>query len=314
MLGFLATIQPPPGTETAPASLTDKAGVVWNSGETYASKMFPILTEYGLRTVGVLVILMLAWILASWVRRGLRHGLERAKFDLTLTKFVSNASRYVIFLIALITCLGVFGVNITAFAALIGAGGLAVGLGFQGALSNLAAGFMLLVTRPFRVGDTIVVEGFTGVVDEIELFSTKLNTFDNRRILMPNTAVFGKVIENVTYHPTRRITLDVGVSYTADLEAAGAAMRGAVAGVPLVLRDPAPDIFLKGFGASSIDWMVGFWCKREDIGAARHEVVRAVKAALDEAQIDIPFPQMDVRVVGEAIPAPSAGDGSSVRS
>jgi small conductance mechanosensitive channel len=199
-----------------------------------------VLVDYGSRLVGVLVLLSIAWIVAGWIRRVVRQSLERAKFGATLTVFFSSMSRWLVLLLAVLASLGVFGVETTSFAAIIGAAGLAVGLAFQGVLSNFASGVMLLVFRPFKAGDAVTTAGQTGKIGAIELFTTTLDTFDNRRFVIPNSSIFGSVIENISHHPTRRADVSVGVDYSADIDRTRQILSGAISQLEGVLQDPAP--------------------------------------------------------------------------
>ena len=196
----------------------------------------------------------------------------------------------------IIACLQVFGVDTTSFAAVLGAASLAVGLACQGSLSNVAAGVMLMVFRPFKVGDFIKCNGESGVVQSIELFSTEIDTPDNRRIILPNGKVFGATIENVTFHDIRRVDVAVGTAYGADLDATRDVLLKAASGVEGLIDDPekVPAVVLAELGDSSINWSVRVWAKTTDYWPTRDAVTRACKLALDEAGISIPFPQMDV--------------------
>lgn len=165
-----------------------------------------LVAQYGFRLLGAVIVMVIAYVVAGWTRKAVRATLSRAHVEPTIGIFSANASRYAVLILGLMSCAPILGINITAFAALLGAGGLAVGLASQGALSNGAAGLMLLITRPFKAGDTIEVDGISGIVDEIQLFSTVLNTLDNRRIFMPNNSIFGKVIENSTLNARRSTT------------------------------------------------------------------------------------------------------------
>jgi len=256
----------------------------------------PLIVQYGTSAVGALVMLFVAWIIARICARLVTRGLERAKFDVTLTRFFGRMVKWLILLLAVLMCLSVFGVETTSFAAVIGATGLAIGLAFQGALGNFAAGVMLLVFRPYKVGDVVNVGGQLGKVFEIDLFTTVLDTFDNRRIVMPNGAVFGSTIENITHHPQRRADVDVGVGYAADIDRTREVLAAAAASVEGGLADPEPAVVLLGLGASSVDWSVRVWANADDFGAVKQATIRAVKMALDEAGIEIPFPQMDVHL------------------
>ncbi|MGD8331293.1 MAG: mechanosensitive ion channel [Acidobacteriota bacterium] len=252
---------------------------------------------YAVNVVGVLVLLFIAWMAAGWTRRTTRRGLERAGIDATLTKFFANLARYLVLIAAVLAALGVFGVDTTSFAAVLAAAGFAIGMALQGTLSNFSAGVMLLTFRPFKVGDVVSVGGVTGKVNEIELFTTTLDTPDNRRIIVPNGTVFGSTIENITFHPIRRVDVVVGTDYGADLARAREVLDG-VARQHHVVDDKEHQILLTGLGESSIDWQVRVWCKTEDYFAAKDALTHAVKDALDAAGIGIPFPQRDVHIDG----------------
>jgi small conductance mechanosensitive channel len=255
-----------------------------------------LIVDYGTRIIGVLVLLLIAWIIAGWLSRLVNRTMAKAQVDETLTRFVGHLVRWLVILLAVLACLGVFGVQTTSFAAVIGAAGLAVGLAFQGTLSNFAAGVMLLVFRPFSVGDVVNAAGVLGKVHAIELFTVAIDTFDNRRIILPNSSVFGSTIENVSHHPIRRADVDVGTEYAADIDQTREVLMAAAKSVEGGLEDPAPDVFLAGLGASSVDWSVRVWCNSGDFGAVKQATIRAVKKALDDAGIGIPFPQMDVHL------------------
>ncbi len=265
-------------------------------GELDLSSFQTLITTYAVRVVGVFVLLGIAWMASAWVRRGVVRSLERARFDPTLTKFFGSAARWTVLVLAGLACLGVFGVETTSFAAVLGAGGIAIGLAFQGALSNFAAGVMLLVFRPFQIGQFVNVAGQTGTVDAIGLFTTTLDTPDNRRIVLPNSSVFGTTIENISYHDVRRADVDVGADYAASIDRTREVLEGAASNVPGRLPGKDIQVVLTGLGASSVDWQVRVWSPRADFLAVKEATIRAVKIALDEAGIGIPFPQRDIHV------------------
>ena len=257
-----------------------------------------MIVSYGTRLVGVIVLVVVAWIVAGWVQRLIVRRLETTKFDATLAKFFANMARWVILVLAILAALGMFGVETTSFAALLGGAGLAVGLAFQGSLSNFAAGVMLLVFRPFKVGNVVKIAGVIGKVDEIELFFTTLDTSDNRRFILPNSQVFGAVIENVTFHERRRVDVPVGVDYSADVDTTREVLEAAAARIPDILSDPAPKVVLASLGDSAVDWQVRVWCETANYYTVLEASIRETKLALDEAGIGIPFPQMDVHLDG----------------
>lgn len=251
---------------------------------------------YGGKVLVALLVLLVGWTAAGWIGRLTAGGLARAKIDETLARFLTKLARWSVMLFVMLACLSIFGVETTSFAAVIGSAGIAIGLAFQGTLSNFAAGVMLLMFRPFKVGDMINVAGQTGTVNEIELFTTTLDSVDNRRFIIPNGQIFGATIENVTYHSRRRADVDVGVSYAADIDTTREVLTRASRNIPGGLLDPEPAVWLLDLGASSVNWSVRVWVNTTEFGVARQAVVRAVKVALDEAKIEIPFPQMDVHV------------------
>ncbi len=268
-----------------------------------ASKYLDPLIHYGPKVLGVLLALFFAWVIASWVERGVRAGLERRDFDATLTRFFSKLTRWVILIGAVLGCLGVFGIQTASFAAVLAAAGFAVGMAFQGTLGNFSAGVMLLVFRPFKVGDFVEVNGETGTCEHIDLFTCEFRTLDNKKLIIPNGAVFGSTITNYTGYDTRRVDIDVGSEYSADLDATRRALEKIANDIPGMLKDPAPQVFLKALGSSSIDWQVRIWCKTEDYWNVWQATTQACKATLDEAGIGIPFPQQDVHLDDEVVKA-----------
>jgi small conductance mechanosensitive channel len=267
-----------------------------NGGEWLA-----VAEYYGLRAMLVLVVMVLAWTLSSWVAAIVHNGLRRVKFDETLTRFVAKLVRWLILLLGGLMCLSKFGVETTSFAAVLGAAGLAIGLAFQGTLSNFAAGAMLLIFRPYKVGDVVNVAGYLGKVFELELFATTLDTFDNRRVIIPNSSIYGAVIENITFHDVRRADIDVGTAYDADIDNTRAALQRALASVEQVLDEPAPAVVLTGLGTSSVNWSVRGWVPTPDFGASKEALLRAVKIELDAAEIGIPFPQLEIHLPGDSL-------------
>jgi small conductance mechanosensitive channel len=212
----------------------------------------------------------------------------------------------VILLFAMLACLSTLGVETSSFAVVLGAAGLAIGLAFQATLSNFAAGGMLLIFRPYKVGDAVNAAGVTGSVNEIALFTTEIDTWDGRRIIVPNSAIYGSVIENIWYHPRRRIDVEVGVSYDAEIDVTRQVLEKALQSVPQIVQDPEPAVVLNGLGASSVDWVVKAWAYRDDFSTVKQGLIRAVKMELDQAGIGIPYPQMDVH-----LDPPADGNGPS---
>lgn len=244
-----------------------------------------LIIDYGIKATGVLLFFFIGWMVAVWLSILTRRSLEKAKMELTLTRFLSKAVRWGIMLMVILGCLSRFGIEMTSVAALIAALGLAVGLAFQGSLSNFAAGMMLLIFKPFKVGDYVEVGGQRGTVYEIDILATILNTPDNRRVIVPNSSVFSATIENVSHHTTRRVSVKVGVDYAADIDQTREVLTRAIESVDTVLGD---------LGDSAVNWEVRAWCNSSDNLATREAMTRAVKMHLDEAGIGIPYPQIVV--------------------
>ncbi len=257
-----------------------------------------MILDYSINAIGALAVLFIGWIVAGMVGGVVRKTCDKAKVDLTLGKFFAKATRWIILLMVVLACLGMFGVETTSFAAVLAAAGFAVGMALQGTLSNFAAGVMLLIFRPFKVGDVVSVAGHTGKVNEIELFTTTMDTPDNRRLILPNGAIFGASIENVTFHDKRRVDVAVGVDYSADIDKTRAVLTEAATSVAGRLQEEAPVVVLVELGASSVDWSVRVWSQTADYFAVKEALTEAVKKSLDQAGIGIPFPQMDVHVDG----------------
>jgi small conductance mechanosensitive channel len=258
--------------------------------------LLPLVTAYGLRIVGVLFAIWLSFKVAGWLQHRVTDGLRSRKFDETLSIFFGNMLRWLILVASMLACLSVFGVETTSFAAVIGAASLAVGLAFQGTLSNFAAGVMLLVFRPFKVGDYIVAGGKEGTVMEIGLFVTAIDTLDNRRIYLSNTAIGAGAIENYTANPLRRVDIDVNVAGGEDIDAARKALETAGSSVPG--RDPerGSEVFLKGFGVGYTSWQVRVWTAPATYWDVWQATVRAIGYELASAKIALPTPALNVNV------------------
>jgi len=260
------------------------------------------VAPWGVKIVGALLTLFIGWIIAGWLGRRVGRFAQK-RFDETLGKFFANIVRYLIIIAVVLSTLGMFGIQTSSFAAIIGAAGLAIGLAFEGTLGNFASGVMLLVFRPFKVGDWVSAGGQSGTVEEIELFHTVLRALDNRKIIVPNGKVANDVIVNNQGFDVRRVDIDVGCDYGADIDETRKVLESVLPKVEAGLQDPAPQVFLKSLGASSVDWQVRVWCNTEDFFTVYQSIIRETKYALDEAGIGIPFPQTDVHLDPEVIEA-----------
>jgi small conductance mechanosensitive channel len=231
---------------------------------------------YVLRLALVLAGVLIGWQLASLAQRATLRGMDRGGIDVTIGRFVANLLRVGLLALMAIAALGALGVETSAFSAAIAGASVAIGLSFRDTLANVAAGFMLLLFRPFRVGDFVNVAGVSGKVFEIDLFITKLDTADNRRLVLPNGTVFRANIENTTHHPQRRVDVVVQVSSN-DPEKVRAILQEAVK--PHALPEPAPIAQLTRLAAPS-DWSLRFWCNGADYDEVRHKALASVAVAL----------------------------------
>jgi len=262
---------------------------VWNT-------ITEALSTWGLKVVAAIVVLIIGLIVARAVRRSMGRRLGKTKLDNTLALFFAALTYYLLMTVVVIFVLGLFGIETTSLVAVIGAAGLAIGLALQGALSNFAAGVMLLVFRPLKVGDMVEVAGVVGVVAEIGMFSMKLDTPDNIRVNLPNSKVYGDVVKNFTHHQTRRNDMVVGISYTDDIGRAIETIEKVIEAEPRALKDPAPQIAVGELGDSSVNILVRPWCKPADYFSLRFDLTRRFKEELEAAGCSIPFPQQDVHL------------------
>ncbi|MFG0287744.1 MAG: mechanosensitive ion channel family protein [Rhodopirellula sp. JB044] len=245
-----------------------------------------------------LFVVFIGYLVAKYLMRVISQPVCR-RVDETLGKFVGKMVFYLIMFGVVGAVLSKLGAPLGGLAAMLAAAGFAVGLAFQGTLSNFAAGVLMLVFRPFKVGDVVTAASVTGKVNEIDLFTTTLDTPDNRRIIVPNSSIAGGTIENITHHAHRRIEVCVGVDYEADLQATRDALQQALnnlAAKTIPGEGRGSAVVLAGLGDSAVDWKVRMWVAASDYWPVNEMLIGEVKTQLDAAEISIPFPQMDVHV------------------
>lgn len=262
----------------------------------YIKDLLPLITQYSLKILGALVVILITFWLATKAKTLSVKVMRKAKTEETLVRFFGNMAKWSVLALAGVSLLGYFGFQTASFAALLAAAGLAVGLAFQGTLSNFAAGVMLLLFRPFKVDQYVKVAGVEGNVVEIGIFTTAIDTLDLRRIILPNSSVFGATIENVSHHKIRRVDIAVGTSYDADLDKTKETLKKVIEKTEGILSEPAPTVVLTGLGSSSVDWAIRVFAVSEDYWAVRERLLWASKRTLDESGIGIPYPQLDVHL------------------
>lgn len=260
--------------------------------------------DYSLDIVGAIAILVIGWIVAGWVRLAVRKALTRLpRSDATVTSVVSSLARYLVLAVVLIAVLAQFGVQTASILAVLGTAGLAVGLALQGTLSNVAAGFMLLILRPFKIGDYIDAEGTAGTVEEIGLFTTEFVTFDGLYLVVPNGQIWTKAIVNYSRLPTRRLDIAVGISYGDDIEEAQTVLMDLMMGDERVLKEPQPQVMVMALADSSVNLNLRCWATTDDYWQLKFDFTKLAKKRLEKAGCSIPFPQREVHVIGGAAPA-----------
>ncbi len=258
-----------------------------------------LVSTWGLRVVGAIAVLIIGRIVAGMMRSWTRRLLRRSKTDETLVPFVSNMVYYMLIAFVVIAVLGIFGIPVASFVVVLGAAGLAVGLALQGTLSSFAAGVMLLVFRPFKIGDLIEAAGVMGIVQDIHLFNTILATLDNVKIIVPNGKVYGDVIKNITGYDTRRVDLVFGIGYSSSIQKAYDVIRNILKEDARILPEPETQIAVSELADSSVNFVVRPWVKKEDYWNVKFDLTRQVKEAFDSQGIEIPFPQHVVHMATE---------------
>jgi small conductance mechanosensitive channel len=256
-----------------------------------------VIAAYGLKVIAAIVIFIIGKWLSGVLSRAVGRAMSRAGTDEMLVKFVINLAYAGLLAFVILAALAQLGIQTTSFIAVLGAAGLAIGLALQGSLSNFAAGVMLVIFRPFKVGDFIEAAGTSGVVEEIMIFSTKLKSPDNKELYVPNGSIISGTITNYSAKDQRRVDMVFGCGYGDDIKKAKALLEEIVKGNSLVLTDPAPTIGVLELGDSSVNFAVRPWVNTADYWDARFQITETVKQRFDEAGISIPFPQRDVHLI-----------------
>jgi small conductance mechanosensitive channel len=264
--------------------------------EQILTKMYGYLAEYGLQVLGAVII----FVVGKWLARVLSQLLEKAliksKVEATLAKFAKNVAYISLLVFVVIAALERAGVRTTQFAVVMGAAALAVGLALQGSLANFASGFLMIIFRPFKVGDVIEAAGALGKVEEIQIFNTIINTPDNVRVIIPNGQVTAGNIKNYTANENRRVDLVIGVSYDDDLKKSREVIEGVLSADKRILEEPAVTVAVSELGDSSVNFVVRPWVKPSDYWDVYFDVTAKVKVALEENGITIPYPQRDIHI------------------
>ena len=265
--------------------------------ENAKSQVMEILMTYGLNVVGAIIILIVGWIAAGWARRlVIRLSNKSDRMDPMVAGFLASFVRYAVITFTILAVMSEFGIETTSIIAVLGALGLAIGLSLQGTLGHVAAGVMLLLFRPFKVGDVVNTAGETGTVKGITLFTTELATPDNIQIIIPNGAVWGSAVKNFSFHDTRRVDMVMGISYADDIDKAIGVIEAVVTADSRAMQDPAPQIVVGELADSSVNIIVRVWVAKADYWPTKFDLTKALKQRFDAESIEIPFPQTVVHM------------------
>jgi len=259
-----------------------------------------VVAKYGLQVIGALLILIFGRIAAGIARKGTKKAMDKAGTDSTITGFVKQFAYIIVMVVAVLASLSKFGIQTTSFVAVLGAAGFAIGFALQGSLSHFAAGVMLLVFRPIRVGDFVEAGGVSGTVKEIKLFTTTMATPDNVHVVVPNSKIFNDTIKNYSVNESRRIDLTIGIGYGDSIDRAMEVLMEVMRADDRIIREPSPQIVVVDLGDSSVNLLVRCWTKRADFWAVKCDLTKNIKENFDIQGIEIPFPQRVVNVVKQS--------------
>ena len=252
--------------------------------------------EYGAKILGALIVLIIGMWVARMIKKGIVKVMEKRQVDPTLISFCSSLLYVAMQIFVIVAALEKLNIRTTSFIAILGAAGLAIGLALQGSLANFAAGVLMIIFKPFKVGDFIEAGGVIGGVVEIGIFTTVLKSPDNKKIIIPNAGVTGGNITNFNVNGTRRIEIIAGISYDDDIDKAKAILNDIVASDERILKDPAPQVAMSAMADSSVNFVVRPWVKPDDYWGVFFDTTETIKKKFDEADITIPFPQRDVHL------------------
>ncbi|MCD6581213.1 MAG: mechanosensitive ion channel [Desulfuromusa sp.] len=272
-------------------------------GSISTDKLVELVQSYGLPLIWAIIVFIVGRIVARILSNVVAKMMNKSNIDETLVKFVKTLVYVALMIFVILAALGKLGIETTSFAAILAAAGLAIGLSLQGTLGNFAAGFMLILFRPFKVGDFVEAGGISGIVEAIQIFSTKMRTGDNKEITVPNGQIIGSTITNYSAKETRRVDLVIGVGYNDDLKKVRAVLEDILSSDERILKDPAPTIGVLELADSSVNFAVRPWVKSGDYWPVLFDTQETIKLRFDAEGISIPYPQQDVHMIKDAAAA-----------
>ena len=270
-----------------------------NNLQGYVQKLSNLAVEYGPKLLLAIIVLIVGLWIIKLVVRAMNKTMERSNIDISLRKFLSSLFGIILKVLLLISVASMIGIATTSFVAILGAAGLAVGLALQGGLANFAGGVIILIFKPFKVGDFIDAQGYMGTVNEITIFTTVLKTPDNKTVIIPNGALSNGSMVNFSTEPRRRVDMVFGIGYGDSIEKTKSVLSKLVDADARILKDPAPQIVVGELGDNSVNFTVRVWCESANYWGVFFDTHEKVKLAFDEEGISIPFPQRDVHVYNQ---------------
>ena len=255
--------------------------------------------EFAINLVTAIAIFYVGRMVVGLLMRGLKKMMQAQDVDVTLQTFVGNLVRMVLLVFVIIAAISALGIQTTSFIAIIGAAGLAIGLALQGSLSNFASGVLIVLFRPYKVGDFVEAAGISGVVEEVQILTTVLKTGDNKKVIVPNGQIMDSVITNYSANDQRRVDMTFGVSYDDDLDKVRSTLEQLIAADDRILDDPACTIAVSALADSSVNFVVRPWVKSADYWGVMFDLTEAIKKRFDKEGISFPFPQQDVHLYKE---------------
>ncbi len=259
----------------------------------------PLITEYGLRLLGAILVLIIGLRIVKVLTNTFSKNLDKRDVSASLKPFLKSLFNTLLRLLVILSALGTLGVEMTSFAAIIAAAGLAVGLALSGTLQNFAGGVIILLLKPFKVGEVIDAQGFSGTVLEIQVFYTIIKTFDGQHVILPNGKLSNEAIKNYNREPIRRMVITAGIGYDDDIDLAKKILMEILTSDERVLKDPAPNVFVAELADSSVNLSVRGWATNEDFWGVYFEIFEKIKKQFDANKVSIPFPQRDVHMFKE---------------
>ncbi len=262
--------------------------------EVFLNMLAGYVIEFGKNMLIALVILLVGRKLIKWILKFISKAFSKGDVDAMVAKFVGSIVKFTLYAVLIIVIVSILGIPTTSFIAAFSTAGVAIGLALQGSLSNVAGGVLILIFKPFSVGDYIIAEGVEGTVKGIDIFYTKLSTLDNKAIIIPNGSLANGIVTNVTYQTERRVDVQVGISYESDIKEAKAVLGSIIDKDERILKDKGISIIVASLDASQVTLETRVWVKSEDYGAVKCSLLENYKYALDENGIEIPFNQLSV--------------------